>query len=111
LVNASPGLTTATGDITVYNGPAIVRIIRVRFATDAGVATTNTAGIILVKDGATVKEGAAAAKTPGSTIYDGLDGVQFRTSVVVNFANGLDNPASSGKGEVLYRPLDVEVNW
>ena len=103
--------TNATGDITVYNGPAIVRMVRVRFTTDAGVATTNTAGIILVKDGTTVEDGAAAAKTPGSTIYDGLDGVQFRTSVVVNFANIADNPASSGKVEVLYRPLPAAVNW
>ena len=103
--------TNATGDVTVYSGPALVRIIRVRLTTDAGVATTNTAGIILVKDGATVKEGAAAAKTPGATIYDGLDGTQFRTSVILNFASGSDNPSSSGKVEVLYRPLDPTNLW
>lgn len=103
--------TNATGDVTVYNGPALVKIVRVRWTTDAGVATTNTAGIILVKDGSTVKDGAAAAKTPGSTIYDGADGTQFRTSVVLNFASASDNPASSGKVEVLYRPLSSAVTW
>lgn len=103
--------TNATGDVTVYNGPAIVKSIRVRNTTDAGVATTNTAGIILVKDGATVKDGAAAGKTPGSTIYDGADGTQFRTSVVLNFASASDNPSSSGKVEVLYRPASPDVTW
>lgn len=103
--------TNATGDVTIYNGPAIVRIIRVRATTNAGVATANTAGIILVKDGTTVKDGAAAGKTPSSTIYDGLDGAMFRTRVVINFAAAGDNPASDGKVEVLYRPLDQTNVW
>lgn len=103
--------TNATGDVTIYAGPCVVRSVRVRNTTDAGVATTNTVGIILVKDGTTVKDGAAAAKTPGSTIYDGLDGAQFRTSLIVNFASGSDNPASSGKIEVLYRPMPASVIW
>lgn len=103
--------TNATGDVTVYNGPCVVKSIRVRNTTDAGVATTNTAGIILVKDGATVKDGAAAAKTPSQVIYDGADGTQFRTSLILNFASALDNPASSGKVEVLYRPMPATVNW
>lgn len=104
--------TNATGDVTVYAGPCIVKSVRVRNASDAGVATVNTAGIILVKDGAaTVKDGAALGKTAGSTIYDGSDGTQFRTSLVINFASALDNPVSSGKIEVLYRPMPAAVNW
>lgn len=103
--------TNSTGDVTFYNAPAVVRQIRVRNTNNAGTATVNTVGIILVKDGATVKDGAAAAKTPGAVIYEGLDGVQFRTSVVVNFASALDNPASDGKIEVIYRPLSTAVTW
>lgn len=97
----------ATGDLTVYPGPCVVRSVRVRATTDVGVATANTAGIILIKDGATVKDGAAAAKTPGATIYDGLDGAIFASSLIVNFASTSD----SGKVEVAFRPLDPNVTW
>jgi hypothetical protein len=103
--------TNATGDVTVYSGPAIVRSVRVRATNNAGTATTNTAGIILVKDGSTVVDGAAAAKTPSSVIYDGLEGTGFRTSVVVNFASGSDNPASDGKIEVLLHAMPSSVTW
>ena len=103
--------TNASGDVTVYNGPALVRIVRVRATTDAGAATTNTAGVILVKNGSAVVDGAVSAKTPGSTIYDGLGGTMFRTSVILNFASASDNPASSGKIEVLYRPLDPRSTY
>lgn len=103
--------TNATGDVTVYGFPCIVRAVRVRNTNNAGTATVNTVGIILVKDGTTVRDGAAAAKTPGSTIYDGLDGTQFRTSCVLNFASASDNPASDGKIEVLLRPMPDTVTW
>lgn len=104
--------TNATGDITIHNGPAVVRMVRYRKNNDAGVAFgANTAGIILVKDGTTVKEGAAAGVTPGSAIYDGLEGVQFRTSFIINFASGTDNPASNGRIEVLWRPMPDTVTW
>lgn len=103
--------TNATGDVTVWPGPALVKFIRVRNTTDAGVATTATAGIVLVKNGGTVVDGAAASKGPGSVIYDGADGAMFRTSLVLNFANAADNPSSSGKVEVLLRPLDPWNLW
>lgn len=101
--------TNATGDVTVWPGKALVRLIRVRATNNAGTATANTAGIILVKDGSTVRDGAAAAKTPGATIYDGLDGTRFDTSVVLNFANIGDNPASGGKIEILLHTGDPRV--
>ena len=103
--------TNATGDVVVYNGPCLVKIVRVRATTDAGAATTNTAGIILVKNGTSVIDGAASGKTPGYVIYDGLDGTMFRTSFILNFASGLDNPASDGKIECLIRPLDNSTVW
>ncbi len=103
--------TNATGDVIAYNGPAVVRQVRVRNTSNAGVATVATLGIILVKDGATVRDGAAATKAAGTTIYEGLDGTQFRTNLTLNFASASDNPASDGKIEVLYRPLDPAVTW
>lgn len=103
--------TNTTGDVTVCTGPSVLKAVRVRNTTNAGVATTNTAGIILVKDGTTVRDGAAAGKTPGAIIYDGADGTQFRTSVILNFAAAGDNPASDGKIEVLCRPMDTQVTF
>ncbi len=98
------GLTT---DIVVYAGPALVDICRVRNTTAAGLAIANTVGVILLKDGSTVKEGAAAAKTPGSIIFDGRGGTIFATSIVLNCASASDDD----KIEILYRPLDPTVTW
>lgn len=97
----------STGDLTVYNGPCLVRAVRVRKTNDSGTATVNTVGIILIKNGAVVKDGAAAAATPGTVLYDGLGGTIFNTSLILNFASTSD----SLKIEVLYRPLDATVTW
>jgi hypothetical protein len=95
------------GDVIAWPGPAIVRAVRVRKTTNAGVATANTAGIILIKNGAAVLEGAAAAATPGTILYDGLDGVLFPNNLTLNFASASDTL----KIECLFRPLDPLVTW
>ena len=97
----------ATVDKTVYAGQFIVRMVRTRRYTDAGGALSPTAGIVLVKDGTVVREGAAASLAGNVTIWDGLDGTIFSTSLVLNFASASD----TGKIEVFYRPLDNKVSW
>lgn len=105
----SQTLTTpgGTGDLTIWDGPALVRVVRTRRATDAGGALGNTAGIVLIKDGTIVKDAAAAAVTPSSVIYDGLDGIIFNTSFIVNLASAGDD----ARIEVLFKPLDPGVSW
>lgn len=98
---------TRDGDKEIWPGPCLVRSVRVRNTGNTGTATTDTEGIILVKDGSTVKDGAAAAKTPGSIIYDGLEGIIFASRFILNFASISDD----GKIEVAYRPLDPNVTW
>lgn len=98
---------SGTGDYTALDFPCIVRQIRVRKTTNAGVATANTAGILLFKNGTSVFEGAAAAATPGTVLFDGLEGVICQTNLTVNFASASD----TDKIEVVYRPLDLRVTW
>lgn len=94
---------TGTGDKVIVPEPCLVRIVRGRISSDAGVLNTTTAGIIIVKDGSTAREArAAGVSIPAGVFYDGVGGARFVTNLTINFANAGD----TGKLEVLYRPLD-----
>lgn len=94
---------TGTGDKVVVPEPCLVRIVRGRISSDAGVLNTTTAGVIIVKDGSTAREArAAGVSIPAGVFYDGVGGARFVTNLTINFANAGD----TGKLEVLYRPLD-----
>lgn len=97
----------ATGDLLVIPYAAIVASIRVRRATNAGVGTANTAGIIIIKNGAQVIEAAAAGATAGTVLFNGEGGTLFPENLTINFASTSD----TAKIEVLARPADTVAAW